>query len=207
MRKYSQLLLLILSAISILCFVFYKHEYDRLRKVLEVLDFFGSPVTELGDKALIPMSECKNGSVEFIPDLWRLYEDEIYFYSSFQTANEKGWSMNSLATVGKESSAARKRSSCALLSGDGTADDHFEGTIEWKQIANDSTSLAFSVICNVPEMQGNSHLFSVYDDKSTVQLNTPLHLSSELHEVNYSYNISKLKILRFVELVFYPKAY
>ncbi len=187
MRKYYQLILLILSAISILCFVFYKHEYDRLRKVLEVLDFFGTPtVTELGDNALVPLKECRNGSVEFIPDLWRLYEDEIYVYSSFQTANEKGWSINTLTLAGKDSAVARKRASCALLSGDGTADDRFEGTIEWKKIGNDTHTVAYSVICNVPEMLGNSHLVSIYDDKSTIQLNVPLHLGLDPAKVNTS---------------------
>ena len=147
MKKYSQLLLLIFSVISILCFVFYKHEYDRLRKVLEVLDIFGTPVTDSANGALLlPALDCRNGSVEFIPDLWRLYEDEIFVYSSFQTPNEKGWSMNSLAVANRDSVAARKRASCALRVGDGTVDDRFEGTIEWKKIGNDTHATAYSSI-------------------------------------------------------------
>lgn len=179
MKKYYQLLLLIFSIVSILSFVFYKHEYDRLRKVLEVLDVFGTPVTEAGELAVVPVKDCHNGSLQFIPDLWRLYEDEIYIYSSFQTPHEKGWSMNSLAVASRDSAAARKRASCALRVGDGTADDRFEGTIEWKRMGNDSQVTAYSVMCNVPEMPGSAHLFSLYDDKSTAQLSIPLHLSPE----------------------------
>ena len=177
MKKYYQLILLVLSAISIISFVIYKHEYDRLRKVLEVLDVFGTPDVEPGKEALINMPiSCLNGSLKFIPDFWHQYGDNTQMYSAFQVSNEKGWSMNSLALVNKEySTQLKKQTSCALISGDGI-EDKFEGTMEWKKISNDSTLSAYSVICNVPEMQGiNPHLFSVSDSKS--QLSIPLHLN------------------------------
>ena len=177
MRKYYQLLLFILSAVSILCFVFYKHEYDRLRKVLEVLDFFGPSVTEPIPKPEFIEAACVNGSVEFIPDFWHKYDNDVEIYAAFKIANEKGWSINSVAVVGRDSPSALRHSSCALISGD-VSDDKFEGTIEWKKIENENNSLAaYTVTCNVPEMIGNSHLFSLYDSKVTLQpLNIPLHL-------------------------------
>lgn len=176
MRKYYQLLLFILSVVSILCFVFYKHEYDRLRKVLEVLDFFGPSVTESDQKAVRVEDPCLNGSLEFIPDYWHSYAEDVHIYSAFKVANEKGWSLNSVAVVNKNSSSLLKRSSCALISGE-VIDDKFEGTIEWKKIEKDGTSSAYSVVCNVPEMIGSSHLFSLYDSKVALHtLNIPLHL-------------------------------
>lgn len=175
MRKYYQLLLFVLSAISILCFVFYKHEYDRLRKVLEVLDFFGPSVTDSAPSAELK-GLCSNRSLEFIPDYWHKYAEDVHIYSAFKVANEKGWSINSVAVMQNNSTSLLKESSCALISGD-IVDDKFEGTIEWRKIDSDNISLAYSVVCNVPEMIGNSHLLSLYDDKiASHTLNIPLHL-------------------------------
>lgn len=174
MRKYYQLILFILSVVSLVCFVIYKHEYDRLRNVLEVLNVFGSTVTD-GPQTYEFQGICSNGSVEFIPDFWHKYS-EVQVYAAFKVANEKGWSLNSVAVVKRNSSFSMKNTVCALISGD-VNDDKFEGTIEWKQIETDNDYVAYSVVCNVPEMIGNSHLFSLYDSKSSLQpLNVPLHL-------------------------------
>lgn len=175
MRKYYQLVLFILSIVSLVCFLIYKHEYDRLRNVLEVLNVFGSTVTD-GPQALASCSEiCHNGSLEFIPDFWHKYS-ELEVYSAFKTANEKGWSINSLAIVTGNLSVLFKQISCALVSGD-VSDDKFEGTIEWKRIETDNASMAYTVVCNVPEMIGNSHLLSLYNSKTPSEiLNVPLHL-------------------------------
>lgn len=176
MKKYYQLLLFIFSAVSILCFVFYKHEYDRLRKVLEVLDFFGPSITDSAVQADVVGKPCLNGSVEFIPDVWLEYNEDVHIYSAFKVANEKGWNINSVAVVRQNSTSFLKGSSCALISGD-LADDKFEGTIEWKKLDADHAATAYSLTCNVPEMIGNSHLFSVYDNSVTQRtLNVPLHL-------------------------------
>ena len=41
MRKYSKLLLIVITLVSLVCFVFYKTQYDKLYNVLQVLEFFG----------------------------------------------------------------------------------------------------------------------------------------------------------------------
>jgi hypothetical protein len=43
MKKYQQLLIIALGLLSFVSFLIYKHEYDRLRHVLQVLEVFGSP--------------------------------------------------------------------------------------------------------------------------------------------------------------------
>jgi len=43
MRKYQQLFILALGIVSFICFLIYKHEYDRLRYVVENLEIFGNP--------------------------------------------------------------------------------------------------------------------------------------------------------------------
>ena len=174
MKKFHQLLLLLLSGVSLLCFVFYKHEYDRLRKVMEVLDMFGSTVTEDVKNS----EQYLNKSVNTRTDFWHRYADGFYVYSAFKVSNEKDWSMNSIAVVSKDSqsSALMKDSLCAIITGD-AVEEKFEGTIEWKEISTNNVYLTYSLTCNVPEIRGDSHLFSLYDTKSN-QLNFPLHLSS-----------------------------
>ena len=174
MKKFHQVLLLLLSGVSLLCFVFYKHEYDRLRKVMEVLDMFGSTVTE----DIKSFEQCSNRSVDIRADFWQKYADGFYIYSAFKVSNEKDWSLNSIAVVSRDSpsSALLKESLCALITGD-AFEEKFEGTIEWKEIASNDAYFTYSLTCNVPEIRGDSHLFSLYDTKSN-QLNFPLHLSS-----------------------------
>lgn len=48
MKKYQQLMIVSLGLVSFICFLIYKHEYDRLRNVLEVLEVFGTPSSQAG---------------------------------------------------------------------------------------------------------------------------------------------------------------
>lgn len=181
MKKYHQLLLLALSLISIFCFLFYKHQYDRLRKVLEVLDFFGPPSESYTQSNLPDMlsSTVIEESLQISSDMWQKYSDEIHFYSAIRTVNEKGWSITSIAILKKSSGATLKKLSCAVISGD-TLEDKFEGTIEWKQIWNDSSISAYALICNVPEVPGRSHLLSLYEANYIhPPLNLPVNLARE----------------------------
>jgi len=43
MKKYKQLCILALGIVSLVLFLIYKHEYDRLRYVIENLEVFGNP--------------------------------------------------------------------------------------------------------------------------------------------------------------------
>jgi len=176
MKKFHQLLLLFLSCVSLLCFVFYKHEYDRLRKVMEVLDMFGSTVTE----EYTTSKQCLNRSMYIETDSWHRYSDGFYIYSAFKVSNEKDWSMNSVAVISRDSQslALMKESLCALITGD-AIEEKFEGIIEWKEISSNDVYFTYSLTCNVPEIRGDSHLFSLYDTKSN-QLNFPLRLSNSV---------------------------
>lgn len=55
MKKYQQLLIVSLGLVSFICFLIYKHEYDRLRNVLEVLEVFGSPPAPNNDRGGHPL--------------------------------------------------------------------------------------------------------------------------------------------------------
>jgi hypothetical protein len=68
MRKYQQLLIGALGLISFICFLIYKHEYDRLRYVLENLNVFGNPPSVMPPPG---SSEAKN------PDMSNLIQPPI----------------------------------------------------------------------------------------------------------------------------------
>lgn len=57
MKKYYQLALVIVSLVSVVTLLFYRHEYNRLRYVLEVLNFFGKPG---GQQSSLSPNDCMN---------------------------------------------------------------------------------------------------------------------------------------------------
>ncbi|XP_076043236.1 uncharacterized protein LOC143026547 [Oratosquilla oratoria] len=89
MRKYQQLALTIITIISLVSFLFYKHEYERLRYVLEYLDTFGEPPSDLG--AVRPQCGYSTQSkVSTPPADWVQVSPEFYIYSAFWDDNGKG---------------------------------------------------------------------------------------------------------------------
>ena len=196
MKKYYQLVLIVITSLSLLCFVFYKHEYDRLRKVLEVLDFFGTGKVTT-ERLLIASSgaSCSVNDAQIYPDYWQQYDENLQFYSAYKISHDKGWSINSLAVIQKGKTVPLDNVVCAIVSGDASA-DKFEGTIEWKQIgkSNETQSSAYIVTCNVPELQGDSHLILFFDGSSpTKALALPLHVSTEVDK--YSLIVNSLCVI------------
>lgn len=97
MRKYYQLILVIVCFISIVTLLIYRHEYYRLRYVLEVLNFFGKPgLSEIefcgpGFNATILSEIVRNSSMEVreTPPLFQQIDDNFYSYSSFLRSFQK----------------------------------------------------------------------------------------------------------------------
>lgn len=82
MRKYQQLALTITAVVSLVAFLFYKHEYERLRYTLEYLDTFGQPPSN--DEAPIP--HCGYNTLQRIstpPADWVQITSDLEVYSSF----------------------------------------------------------------------------------------------------------------------------
>lgn len=77
MKKYHQLLLLIISFVSIVLVLVYRHEYNRLHYVLEVFNFFGHPCN---------ISQLKENISDYHDwgptPLWQENENS-YVYSAF----------------------------------------------------------------------------------------------------------------------------
>ncbi|XP_049881292.1 uncharacterized protein LOC126377543 [Pectinophora gossypiella] len=97
MRKYYQLILVIVCCISIVTLLIYRHEYYRLRYVLEVLNFFGKPgLSEIefcgpGFNATMLSEILRNSSMEVreTPPLFQEIDDNFYSYSSFLRSYQK----------------------------------------------------------------------------------------------------------------------
>lgn len=89
MKKYQQLLLAVVSIFSFGCLLLYRHEYYKLRYVLEVLDFFVAP----GASTNSTVCSLPNSFNEFARGpfpAWQRITDSLYVYSAFwEVDNEK----------------------------------------------------------------------------------------------------------------------
>eukprot|EP00096_Caligus_rogercresseyi_P010032 TRINITY_DN3531_c0_g1_i1.p1 TRINITY_DN3531_c0_g1~~TRINITY_DN3531_c0_g1_i1.p1 ORF type:complete len:486 (-),score=112.71 TRINITY_DN3531_c0_g1_i1:77-1534(-) len=120
MRKYYKLFLVSLSLLSLLCFLFYKTQYDKLYNVLQVLEFYGNtPASSNPTKNNLP--PCSNGSSSSsfngqedlsleegfhtrssdpLPS-WRRLHDGLWIYSAYCTSDPCS-SVHGLALASKE---------------------------------------------------------------------------------------------------------
>lgn len=97
MRKYYQLILVVVCFISVITLLIYRHEYYRLRYVLEVLNFFGKPgLSEVefcgpGFNATMLSEILRNSSMEVreTPPLFQQIDENFYSYSSFLRSYNK----------------------------------------------------------------------------------------------------------------------
>lgn len=97
MRKYYQLILIVICLISVVTLLIYRHEYYRLRYVLEVLNFFGKPgLSEIefcgpGFNATMLSEILKNSSMEIreTPPLFQQIDENFYAYTSFLKSYQK----------------------------------------------------------------------------------------------------------------------
>lgn len=97
MRKYYQLILVVVCFISVITLLIYRHEYYRLRYVLEVLNFFGKPgLSEIefcgpGFNATMLSEILRNSSMEVreTPPLFQEIDENFYSYSSFLRSYNK----------------------------------------------------------------------------------------------------------------------
>jgi len=80
MKKYLKLVLVVIAVVSLISFIFYKHKYDRLYNVMEVLEIFGTPED--------PNFKCPNAGSQTSPRLgqvssWQRITDNLYVYSAY----------------------------------------------------------------------------------------------------------------------------
>jgi hypothetical protein len=86
MKKYYQAALLITAVVSLISLLFYRHEYNKLRYVLEVFNYFGKACPE------VPKISCpKKLSLDLNEPFsaWQRLDDDLYVYSSYVIDNRK----------------------------------------------------------------------------------------------------------------------
>ena len=95
MKKYYQLALVIISCVSVVTLLFYRHEYNRLRYVLEVLNFFGKPGVQ---QTTFTTNDCIPQNATFQPKkvlsfaeplpAWQRLSNAHFVYSAFWEVTE-----------------------------------------------------------------------------------------------------------------------
>lgn len=105
MKKYYQLALALVCMVSVVTLLFYRHEYYRLRYVLEVLNFFGKPGYSNVDPDCLSsnfslVDKNRPSITEPLPS-WQRLSDSHYVYSAFWE-NADGNYRASAISVGTE---------------------------------------------------------------------------------------------------------
>jgi len=77
MRKYTKLSLVIITAFSVICFLFYKIQYDKLYNVLQVLEFFGTADQSGGQQIL------DHRILTGLLPTWQYVSPNLFIYSAF----------------------------------------------------------------------------------------------------------------------------
>ncbi|XP_011865773.1 PREDICTED: uncharacterized protein LOC105560883 [Vollenhovia emeryi] len=105
MRKYHQAALAVTAVVSLVSLLVYRHEYNKLRYVLEVFNYFGKPGPRGAD------ANCTNVGAGFatfnarfdepIPS-WQRLEDDLYIYSAYGI-NDREIRAVGLGTIGSVS--------------------------------------------------------------------------------------------------------
>lgn len=92
MRKYQQLLLVLVSFVSIFSLLLYRYEYMKLLNVLEVLNFFGYSPDNLTNCVLLEEKfyiDLENDNLFAKPPVSWTKHDEHYAYSAFWSSQQQ----------------------------------------------------------------------------------------------------------------------
>lgn len=200
MRKYWQLFLLILSVISLVLVLVYRHEYNRLHYVLEVFNFFGQPcnVSDLE----------KTDTVLNLHDwgpqpVWQETENG-YIYSAFLTGKIE---VKAIALQGDASNVPRN---CHLWFED--KKKAIPGKFKFSKIGNDENTVltSYFYVCLLPNIENVPYAVSFsYKVKKESELKKILLTNTLDHKFNLNTTIcvspSVFSKKRFIEFISFHK--
>lgn len=91
MRKYYQAALAVIAVISLVSLLIYRHEYNRLRYVLEVFNYFGKPGPrrDVNCTSFNPTFTTFNAKFDEPIPSWQRLEDDLYIYSAYSINNKE----------------------------------------------------------------------------------------------------------------------
>lgn len=92
MRKYQQLLLVLISFVSVFSLLLYRYEYMKLLNVLEVLNFFGYTADNLTNCVLLQDKfyiDLENDNLLAKPPVSWIKHDQFYAHSAFWSSQQQ----------------------------------------------------------------------------------------------------------------------
>ncbi|XP_031831696.1 uncharacterized protein LOC116426627 [Nomia melanderi] len=92
MRKYYQAALAIIAIVSLVSLLIYRHEYNKLRYVLEVFNYFGKPNQkniETNCTNNVPVFSKFNMKFDEPLPSWQKLEHDLYIYSAYNMHNKE----------------------------------------------------------------------------------------------------------------------
>lgn len=92
MRKYYQAALAVITVVSLVSLLFYRHEYNKLRYVLEVFNFFGKPNQKNVEASCtnnVPLFNTANMKFDEPLPSWQRLENDLYIYSAYNIHNKE----------------------------------------------------------------------------------------------------------------------
>lgn len=140
MRKYYQAALAAVALLSVVSLLIYRHEYNRLRYVLSVLNFYGKP----GAKDAIPncsdLHTPANLDLQFNSPLpaWQRLNDELFVYSAYRLGG------NEITAIGFGQTHEDLNMECKVFFG---GDETALGTFKHSKFIQSSEYSGYSLSC------------------------------------------------------------
>lgn len=180
MRRYQQLLLFIISVVSVTLVLIYRHEYNRLHYVLEVFNFFGAPCNFTD----LQISNNILNHHDWGPDpVWQ--ENDVgYVYSAF-------WDKNEAKALGISETAKETPRYCYLWYED--KEKPVIGKFKYSKLGHDEMNkyTLFVYHCNVPINQV-PYAVSFIGSKNLPYLKKILLRNVDVFQLNFNMTICVL---------------
>lgn len=90
MKKYYQAALALTAALSLVALLFYRHEYNKLRFVLQVFNYFGTPSSTPNETcSLAPIThDLLINDFSEPTSTWQRLSDDLHVFSAYQFDNQ-----------------------------------------------------------------------------------------------------------------------
>lgn len=156
MRKYQQLLLVVVSFVSVFTLLLYRYEYMQLLNVLEVLNFFGYTADNMTNCVLLEDKfyvDLENDNLLAKPPVFWIKHDQYYAYSAF-------WS-------------TRQQSVDLLILGPRSGFSDYECRVWFKmadQFVSKPAKLSYSIRTN--NRDPNFHQYEIHCKPDNIPINT-----------------------------------